>query len=197
MNSKLKFKMTEEEMDYFVADVILPAFEIKDMTTVLKDKFKDLLRKKGYVEIKDEPLIVHNVMSYKGKNHLAQKAEAMRCTKCALQDITTIDKDEQEIACVNYFKCLSNCYWKSFNGIEITDELAYMRKDIGDIYLKGSLQQLLILRGIELINGVIKALIYVPKNPLDKQLQFTSVEHLRLATAEELQEYFNRENIIK
>jgi len=45
------------------------------------------------IELKEsktkEPLIVHNVMSYKGKNYLAFKVEAIRCSFCKLDGTMT------------------------------------------------------------------------------------------------------------
>jgi predicted SAM-dependent methyltransferase len=177
-----KVQFTEEQADYFIADIILPAFTIEEMTTVLKDKFKNFMRNKGYIiSVKsEEPLIVHNVMSYKDKNYLKQYIQINpNCNKCELKS----DNNNPFNICRGKFKCDSFSYWKLFDNIQITDGLACMRKEIGDIY-------------ITRINsfGAVFPLYYVLKN---NTIDYTQegymeipIDKFRLSTAEELQEYF-------
>lgn len=154
------------------------------------------LKQKGYI-IEDKPLIVHNVMSHKGKNYLLQKINSLEsesregcCSNCSIAHMSLEEREN--------FKRSETCrqneayyYWKSFEDIQITDELACMRKDVGDIYLKGSISHLMILSQVLDKDNVI---IYVPKAPKAFKVQRTFIhEDLRLATAEELQEYFKRE----
>lgn len=133
-----------------------------------------ILNEYQYAEKPEEPLIVHNVMSYKGKNYLAQKAEAMRCTKCKMDGVL------EDVDCSKHFQCISNCYWKSFDDIHITDELACMRKDIGDIYLiitDNDTSMIDKFYGITAYNAVLVS------------SKDTYKEYVRLATAEEIQKY--------
>jgi len=151
---------------------------------------KEAIRKGYIAPTKEEPLIVHNVMSYKGKNYLKHPRikHDGSCFDCAIESM-------RSSVCQSLNDCsvYKDYIWKSFDDIKLTDGLACMRKDIGDIYIKGALEHVLILKGIELVDGILKALIYIPENSNDNRLQFTSIGHLRLATAEELQEYFDKE----
>lgn len=131
----------------------------------------------------EEPLIVHNVMKYKGEYYLKQPCPIL-CTNCSLlnegEGCLIYDSDEGE-------KCrFSNNYsWKSFKDIQITDELACMRKDIGDIYLTYDNKEGLILysvRGSRLITSS-----HDDRDPI-----FNDPDYVRLATAEEIQKYLSK-----
>jgi len=174
--NKDKPQFTEEQFDKFFKDC-----SDSMVGSVNHEKMKNSARRNGYlIPVKsEEPLIVHNVISWKGKNYLKQIGTG--CNACSIHDELC-----SKLPCQNG----EDYVWKLFDDIQITDELACMRKEIGDIYISGSLNKIFILEGVKTIKGEVKALIYVPKNPSEYQLQWVSVAHLRLATIEEIQEYF-------
>lgn len=140
--------------------------------------------------VQEEPLIVHNVMLYRGKNYLAQPISQPisknRCEKCALCENDIVDN--LKINCHEYFKCLPSCYWKSFDDITIDDNLACMRKDIGSIGLVDRYSNFMRLYGVS-----------KDKYILHPELGKIAIEYqgIRLATAKELQELeecFNHEH---
>jgi hypothetical protein len=128
-----------------------------------------------YTEKSEEPLIVHNVMSYKGKNYLRQLGN---CTDCSIYGIEC----HNDISVMQFgykTKCVdTNTIWKSFDDIQITDELACMRKDIGDIYV------------FNIQEDQIDKLVYV-ENDRDMYVHTlgwrSTNKNIRLATAEEIQ----------
>ena len=73
----------------------------------------------------------------------------------------------------------TNTIWKSFDDIQITDELACMRKDIGDIYIALQSDGVYILELLAIIN--------------DECIVGAGARYdlcnIRLATAEEIQKY--------
>lgn len=143
-----------------------------------KDGCVYLLARKVLIE---DPFIVHNVMKY-GKEYYLKQLATKGCEGCAF------DCSEETQLCYGLNIHKDGFIWINFKDIQITDELACSRKDIGDIYLKGALNTLLILKSVTRVYGVLKAIIYIPKNPKSSQLQWTTIDHLRLATIEEIQE---------
>lgn len=129
-----------------------------------------------YIEKPEEPIIVHNVMSYKGKNYLKQlslqwdPSNIDSCKFCSFnEDCPLID-----------MACEDNFIWKSFDDIRITDELACMRKDIGDIYL------------YNIQENKIDKLTYVEdgrKSYVHTIGWRSTNDNMRLATAEEIQKH--------
>jgi len=128
-----------------------------------------------YTEKPEEPLVVHNVMSYKGKNYLKQLS--LQCDPSNIDSckFCSFDKDCPRID----MKCGDNFIWKSFDDIQITDELACMRKDIGDIYIALQSDGVYILELLAIIN--------------DECIAGAGARYdlcnIRLATAEEIQKY--------
>lgn len=132
-----------------------------------------------YIPLPEEPLIVHNVMSYKGKNYL--KHIGSNCASCSIHNELCI-----KLPCQNG----ENIIWKSFEDIQITDELACMRKDIGDVYLKHRTSNT-IFRFTHVVQN--------NRNPLyNGCIEYNSGMLMPiafdLATAEELQVYFNEDS---
>ena len=129
-----------------------------------------------YTEKPEEPLVVHNVMSYKGKNYLKQLS--LQCDPSNIDSckFCSFNKDCPLID----MKCGDNFIWKSFDDIHITDELACMRKDIGDIYV------------FNIQEDQIDKLVYVENN-CDMYVHTlgwrSTNKNIRLATAEEIQKY--------
>lgn len=174
-----KPQLTEEQADQ-ICNLVCLHTDINKKVTVNKQETIFNLKQAGYViPVKsDEPFIVHNVMSYKGKNYLKQSRikndgscfgcdmEGMRSTVCQSMNDCSVYKD---------------FIWKSFEDIQITDELACMRKDIGDIYLIDNFKNIM-----ELLGVLYKKYIF------HKEVGRVHIERqgLRLATAEELQKYF-------
>lgn len=135
-----------------------------------------------YIEKPEEPIIVHNVMSYKGKNYLKQlslqwdPSNIDSCKFCSFnEDCPLID-----------MACEDNFIWKSFDDIQITDELACMRKDIGDIYLTYTQSD---KNKIGLILYSVRGSRLITSNYDDSDPVFNDPEYVRLATAEEIQKY--------
>lgn len=129
-----------------------------------------------YTEKPEEPLVVHNVMSYKGKNYLKQLSLQCDPSNTDSCKFCSFDKDCPLID----MKCGDNFIWKSFDDIQITDELACMRKDIGDIYV------------FNIQEDQIDKLVYVENN-CDMYVHTlgwrSTNKNIRLATAEEIQKY--------
>lgn len=129
-----------------------------------------------YIEKPEDPLIVHNVMTYRGKNYLKQRYEQNHdCDICGLSH-TNIDDCREKTQCNRE----NDFYWKSFDDIKITDELACMRKDIGDIYL------------YNIQENKIDKLTYVEdgrKSYVHTIGWRSTNDNMRLATAEEIQKY--------
>lgn len=48
MKEKVIFE-SEEELDYFVLDIIMPFFKIEEMTSDLKNRIKEKIKQKGYI----------------------------------------------------------------------------------------------------------------------------------------------------
>jgi hypothetical protein len=124
----------------------------------------------------EETLIVHNVMSYRGKNYL-KHISTRGCEGCEFHT-EEIGKPQ---------KCKDSMHirgviWKSFDDIEITDELACMRKDIGDIYV------------MIIEENRVDNLIAVDNKSVITSGWRATLSNIRLATTEELQKYF-QENI--
>lgn len=126
---------------------------------------------------KEEPLIVHNVMYYKGKNYLKQPQTS--CSECSFfgADICKIANNGNiDIPC-------DNNIWKSFDKIRLTDELACSRRDIGDIYIthrtsKSIVRFTHIVKSEKIYNGCIEY-----NGAMLMPIAFD------LTTAEELQEH--------
>jgi len=148
--------------------------KVKNMSD---EEFEELCKMVGLPRpVKEEPLIVHNTLRYKGKNYLKQPRKDW-CDDC---DIVELLPKNKGLLCADYFKCSKFKFiWKLFDDITIDDNLACMRKDIGDIYV--------VVYTIGLGDRICK-LIYVNEEGVltDPYIKGTS----RLATAEELQEYF-------
>lgn len=166
-----KPQFAEEQFENFMSDL--------GIASVIREEVKFNAKLQGYIiPVKsEEPLIVHNVLSWKGKNYLKQPFidSSDHCSGCYFE------KDE---CCRDWeYECNDNYIWKSFDDIQITDELACMRKDIGDIYITYKVK-LITIEIFKLMgtNGDI-CLIQDGRTPCP-------VNAFELATAEELQEYF-------
>jgi hypothetical protein len=145
------------------------------------------LKDAGYIiPVKsEEPLIVHNVMSYKGKNYLRQFNRG--CNECYFHGIECHKEEQGENKSDNNIMAFghktncdgTNTIWKLFDDIIIDDSLACMRKDIGDIYIIDNEGKYISpIYGVTSNNEVVGNYIGI------------FVNECRLASAEELQEYF-------
>jgi len=139
------------------------------------------MKQKGYlIPVKsEEPLIVHNVMSWKGKNYLKQLNNNKGCTGCDFHT-EEIGKPQKCTDAVH----ISGVIWKSFEDIEITDELACTRKDIGDIYITYNIRTTIELQVFKFM-GISDTILLIQDGRVA-----CPIKSYRLATAEELQEYF-------
>jgi len=132
-----------------------------------------------YIPDKQEtPLIIHNVLSYKGKNYLRQLGSCPDCSMYGIECHST----KSTIQFGHKLDCTgTKTIWKSFDDIVIDDSLACTRKDIGDIYLFNKEE------------NNIDTLIYVERNVVTTSGWRSTKGNMRLATAEELQKYFKGE----
>lgn len=167
-------QFTEEWFNNIMIDCSICEYMTPHNYLLLINKMKE----KGYIisSKPEEPIIIHNVMSYKGKNYLKQlslqwdPSNIDSCKFCSFnEDCPPID-----------MACEDNFIWKSFDDIRITDELACMRKDIGDIYL------------YNIQENKIDKLTYVEdgrKSYVHTIGWRSTNDNMRLATAEEIQKY--------
>jgi len=180
---------TEEQFDKF--------YETCGASLIGSDNYNSMKRKalknKYIVNCNvDEPYIKHNVMEYKNKNYIRQKSICESCLNCAFHKKDYV----QNGRCIfDSHRCADQkLIWKSFDDVEIDETLALMRGHIGDIYLKGALKHLFTLERVKMVDGRMQASIYIERNPVAMQLQWTQIGHLHLVTAKELEEYFNRKD---
>ena len=182
-----KKEVTQEDIDtlltskpQFTEEQLKHIFHLS--RTECASSYEDLivvLKKEGYsiIPVKSEdPLIVGNTMSYKGKNYLKYPNNERGCSDCAF-----ICAKGYENECIVSVMHESGFVWKSFDDIIIDDSLACMRKDIGDIYL------------YNIEENIIDKLIAVDNSCTITSGWIISLSNTRLATAEELQEYLKTE----
>lgn len=124
------------------------------------------------------PLIVHNVMKYKKEYYLKQISNNPSCEGCScfIEGGDCIIPEDKQGECG-----LGTYIWKSFKDIQITDELACMRKDIGDIYITNRTK-----------GKTIRFTHLTSKGFVEFEDTLLAPIAFELATTEEIQEYLNK-----
>ena len=177
---KTKPQFTIEQFEEFI-DTGMPSYIFNRFKTIRNDMI-ECASDNGYIiPVKsEEPLIVGNTMSYKGKNYLRQSIG--NCTNCAFYQ-TECHTKTSAIEFGDKTDCaVTATIWKSFDDIIIDDSLACMRKDIGDIYI------------YNIEEDVVDKLIYVQEEIIHMEGWRAYKAIIRLATALEIQEYLKKEN---
>jgi len=173
-----ELKFTDEQATQMLLDILDISYGYSDVDVAVK-RYLKILKEKGYITpIKEEPLFVHNVMSYKGKNYLKQIGTD--CSDCHIHNELCT-----KLPCQNG----EDYIWKSFDDIKLTDELSCTRKDIGDIYIKHRVSKD-IFRFTHTVSGQTKNVVY--NGCIEYNGGLLMPIAFDLATAEELKEYLNK-----